>query len=72
GSGVTSIGSYAFCGCSDMTSVTFENSSGWRVSTSSTATSGTSISSSSLADSTTAATYLKSTYYNYYWKRSIV
>ena len=70
GSGVTSIGSYSFYGCDVLTSVTFKITSGWWCSTSSTATSGTSISSSSLADPSTAATYLKSTYYNYYWKRS--
>ena len=67
---VTSIESYAFYGCSSLTNVTFENASGWWVSTSSSASSGTSISESDLADPSTAATYLTSTYYNYYWKRS--
>ena len=67
---VTSIGNYAFYGCSSLTNVTFENTSGWWVSTSSSASSGTSISESDLADPSTAATYLTSTYYNYYWKRS--
>ena len=67
---VMSIGSHAFSGCSGLTSVTFENPYGWWYSSSSTATSGTSISSSSLANPSTAATYLKSTYRYYFWKRS--
>ena len=69
GNSVTSIGRYAFENCSSLTSVTFENPNGWWRSPSSTATS-TSISSTDLADPSTAATYLKSTYYSYYWKRS--
>ena len=67
---VTSIGHHAFSGCSSLTSVTFENTEGWWYSSSSSATSGTSISATSLADPATAATYLKSTYYKYYWHRS--
>ena len=67
---VTSIGEWAFYGCSNLTNVTFENTQGWWYSSSSSAMSGTSISSSDLADPATAATYLTSTYYNYYWKRS--
>lgn len=51
---VTSIGSYAFSGCSSLKSVTFENTQGWWRSDSSSATSGTSISSSDLADPATA------------------
>ena len=35
------------------------------------ATSGTTISSTDLANTSTAASYLKSTYYKYYWKRSL-
>ena len=66
---VTSIGKYAFQNCTSLTSITFENPEGWWYSSSSTATSGTSISSEGLSDASTAATYLKSTYYNYYWKR---
>ena len=68
--GVTSIGERAFYYCTSLTSVTFENTSGWWYSSSSTATSGTTISSSKLANASTAATYLKSTYGKYYWKRS--
>ncbi len=66
-SGVTSIGRYAFSGCSKLTSVTFENTSGWYRTTSSTATSGTSV---TVTNPTQNATYLKSTYSNYYWKRN--
>lgn len=67
GSGVTSIGRYAFRNCTSLTSVTFKNTSGWWVSKSSYASSGTSV---TVTDPANAATYLKSTYYNYYWKRS--
>ena len=67
---VTEIGSYAFNGCTSLTEVEFKNTSGWFVSKSSTATSGTSISESNLSNTTTAATYLKSTYTRYYWKRT--
>lgn len=63
---VTSIGNYAFSNCSSLTSVKFENTSGWYVSKDSTATSGTSV---SVTDTAKNATYLTSTYYNYYWKR---
>ena len=67
---VTSIGSYAFYGCSNLTSVTFENTEGWRYASISGATSGKSLSSSSLENPETAARYLKSTYSDYYWRRS--
>ena len=67
---VTSIGSRAFYNCDDLTSVTFENTAGWYRTSSSTATSGTELSSSNLSDPSTAATWLKSTYYSYYWKRN--
>ena len=63
---VTSIGNYAFSNCSSLTSVKFENTSGWYVSKDSTATSGTSV---SVTDTAKNATYLTLTYYNYYWKR---
>ena len=71
GNGVTSIGSYAFYGCSGLTSVTFENTTGWYRASSSTTTSGTSLSSSSLSNPSTAAEWLRSTLYNYYWKRKV-
>ena len=66
-SSVTSIGRSAFYGCSSLTSVTFENTSGWYRTTSSTATSGTRM---TVTDPAQNATYLKSTYSNYYWKRN--
>ena len=67
---VTSIGVEAFRYCYDLTSVTFNNTNGWFVSKDSTATSGTDLSSSDLANTSTAVTYLRSTYYDYYWKRA--
>ena len=66
---VTSIGRYAFQSCSSLTSVTFEYTSNWYVTSDSTATSGTSLSSSNLVNPSTAATWLRSTYVEYYWKR---
>ena len=67
---VTSIGYQAFNGCTSLISVTFENPEGWWYASSASATSGTSIAESVLSDTSTAATYLKSTYCSYYWKRS--
>ena len=64
---VTSIGRWAFSGCPKLTTVTFEDTRGWYVSTSSTATSGTTL---TLGDTSTNAEYLKSTYYDYDWKKS--
>jgi len=62
---VTSIGSSAFYGCTGLTSVSFEDATTvWYASTSSTATSGTNI---SVASASKNATYLKSTYCDYYW-----
>ena len=68
---VTSIGNNAFRDCSSLTSVTFENTTGWYYTSSSTATSGTLLSSSSLSNPSTAAEWLRSTFYNYYWKRKV-
>lgn len=67
---VTGIGASAFSNCTELTSVTFENTTGWWRSSSSTATSGTSIASSALANASTAATYLTDTYDFYYWYRT--
>ena len=65
---VVAIGSYAFSSCSSLTSVTFEDPTGWWYSSSSSATSGTAISESSLANASTAAYYLRDYYYSsYYW-----
>lgn len=58
------IASEAFSSNSALSSVTFEDTSGWYASTSSTATSGTNL---TLTDPTTAATYLGKTYSGRYW-----
>ena len=67
---VTSIGSYTFYECTALISVTFENTSGWQVISVWSAPSGTDILSEDLADPATAATYLKSNYCDYSWKRN--
>ena len=67
---MTSIGEYAFAGCIGLTSATFSGPNGWWYARSSTDTSGTAISAADLSNKSTAATYLKSTYYDYYWKRT--
>lgn len=69
GSGVASISKWAFY-TSGLTSATFKNTSGWKYFTSSTATSGSTVSATSLSNKSTAATYLKTTYANYWWKRT--
>ena len=66
---VVYIGKEAFNGCSRLTSIVFENTEGWYYTSYSSSTSGTSLSSSSLSSVSTAATYLKTTYNKYYWKR---
>ena len=65
---VISIGIHAFRGCNGLTSATFENTSGWQVAQNGSG-SYTSLLSGSLSNPLTAATYLKSTYYDYYWRR---
>ncbi len=67
GSWLTSIGDSAFSGCSGLTSITFENTEGWYYTSDSTATSGTAM---DVSDPATNATYLRSTYCSYFWKRS--
>ncbi|MBQ7788373.1 MAG: leucine-rich repeat protein [Clostridia bacterium] len=66
GNSVTSIGYWAFYNCSSLTSVIFENTNGWYVTTTQGTTSGTDI---GVTNASTAATYLTSTYYDYYWYR---
>ena len=62
-SSVTSIGNEAFRGCTSLTSVTFEITSGW--------TSGNvTMLATDLADPATAATHLKATYSLYTWTRN--
>ena len=64
---VTSIGQKVFQGCSALESVEFKNPTGWWVSTSSSATSGEGV---TLTDVAQNATYLKTTYCDYFWKKS--
>ena len=66
GADVISISPFAFAYCSSLTSVTFEDPNGWYVSESSGATSGTNL---TLTDALANATYLTSTYRNYYWHK---
>ena len=64
---LTSIGSYAFQNCSALESVVFpEGSTGWYVTTSSSATTGTDV---DVTNPSTNANNLTGQYYNYYWKR---
>ncbi len=69
GNSVTSIREDAFYNCTGLTSVVFEDTEGWQVSQYSNFSRYTSLSSADLADASTAATYLKSTYRNYYWRK---
>ena len=64
---VTSIGGHTFDGCTELISVTFENTTGWFTAGSSSATSGTNM---TVTNPSTNATNLKSTYKDYYWKRN--
>ena len=64
---VNSIDRNIIGGCAAITSVTFANTSGWWVSTSNTATSGVAV---DVTDPATNVTHLKTTYQNYYWKRT--
>ena len=65
-SSLTRIGGYAFNGCTNLASVTFENTEGWKRSTSSDMSSSSSV---NVTNPSTNATYLKNTYVNYYWQR---
>ena len=70
---VTSIGNNAFSGCTGLTSVTFKETAGWFIVESYLDISGggTTIDRTGLSDPSTAATWLTSTYDNYYWKRNV-
>lgn len=65
---VTSIGRSVFNG-SELTSADFLDTTNWQVSQNTDFSTYTSISSDDLSNTSTAATYLTSTYYNYYWRR---
>lgn len=69
-SSVSNIYPNAFRNCSGLKSVKFENTNGWMVSKSNSVTNATEISSESLSELATTATYLISTYRDYYWKRN--
>ena len=69
GNSVKSIEWHAFSGCTGLNSVVFEDTEGWQVSRNSDFSSYTSLASTDLADASTAATYLKSTYWNYDWRK---
>ena len=62
---VTSIGNSAFYDCKSLTSVIFENTVGWKVSRKSDMSDAASI---TVDTPTENATYLKSTYDDYYWR----
>ena len=64
---IINIDSHAFSDCTSLTSVTFEDPDGWYVTQTKGATSGTGL---TLTDTSQNATYLKSTYVNYYWYKS--
>ena len=58
------IGNQAFQGCTNLTSVTFKDTSTWYYTSNSGYTGGTKV---TVTKATTNATYLKTTYANYYW-----
>ena len=64
GKNVKSITRNAFYGCSNLSSVTFKDTSGWYVTQTKDATSGTSV---SVGNASTNATNLKNQYLAYYW-----
>ena len=68
GNSVTSIGYQAFPWCTGLTSVVFEDTEGWQVENYN-FSSYTTLSSADLANTSTAATYLKSTYRDYFWRK---
>ena len=67
--GITSIGGYAFCGCTNLNNVTFVNKTGWKVTNTQTSE-VTNISDNDLADTAKAALYLRETYKNETWTRT--
>lgn len=71
GSGMTSIGKWAFRDCSSLTSVTFASIHGWWYASSRSATSGTYISYVNIRNASVAATLLAKNYCDYYWGRTV-
>lgn len=71
GFSVTSIAWQTFSECSNLTNVTFENTSGWYYVQFPSSTSGDKNSiSANVTNSSTNATNITSTYLTYYWKRN--
>ncbi len=68
---VTYIGRSAFYNCTSLMSVIFAAPTGWWCSTDPEATTGTGFSEAGLSNSETSATYLRSTYSEYYWFREV-
>ena len=66
---VTSIGTSAFADCTSLTSITFAETSGWWARDYWDENDKFTVPAVALAAPVTAATYLKSTYSRYYWKR---
>ena len=62
GKNVSTIGAYAFGGCSKLTSVEFKNPEGWK-------RGSTAILADDLRNFETAAKYLATNYYSYTWTR---
>ncbi|MBE6693746.1 MAG: hypothetical protein E7589_03165 [Ruminococcaceae bacterium] len=69
GLGVLEIGARAFNGCDALTGVTFTDLDGWGYAEAGSNTTPTAI--SGLDDSAVAATYLRSTYSNYVWTKTV-
>ena len=67
GNGVITIDENTFGECHNLESVIFDTPNGWYVSANSGATSGENV---TLSDSSANATYLTTTYREYYWKRN--
>lgn len=70
-SNVRRIDDRVFIDCKNLTSVTFEKSTGWIVSTNKNMYSPITLLSADLLNESTSATYLTSTYYDYYWAQAV-
>ncbi len=64
---IVCIGDYAFYYCDSLTSITFEDPNGWYVTDTENTTNGTDV---ALTDASQNATYLTSTYCEYYWYKN--
>lgn len=68
-SSVVKLGTYAFGYANDLTSAVFEDTNGWQVSRVESFNNYKELTSSDLSNSNTAATYLKTTYADWYWRK---